>query len=158
MSAAAASEESNSNVPAVEDLEAGKAETDDHKTEIISAAGEEAQNVVNNKSKNKDRRKMFVAATIIVVVIIISTVLTLTLSINNNSNSSSNETNNNKSWPKLMGISCEEAKEIIQREDSLLTRVVCLPEGSIVTKDFREDRVWIYTNDDGNVVVVPKIG
>jgi hypothetical protein len=47
---------------------------------------------------------------------------------------------------------------VIEKEVPCLTQVVVLPEGSPVIKDLRLDRVWIFVDDKGDVVVIPKIG
>ncbi|OMO78441.1 Proteinase inhibitor I13, potato inhibitor I [Corchorus capsularis] len=44
------------------------------------------------------------------------------------------------SWPELVGKNGESAKETIERENSNV-RAIVLPEGSIVTKDFRCNRI-----------------
>ena len=60
-------------------------------------------------------------------------------------------------WPDLVGKSGEEAKAAIQADDSKLT-VHVLPDGSIVTMDFRMDRVRIFVNEEGKVVRTPRKG
>lgn len=60
-------------------------------------------------------------------------------------------------WPDLVGKSGEEAKAAILSDDSTLT-VHILPEGSMVTMDYRLDRVRIFVDGAGNVVQVPRKG
>lgn len=62
------------------------------------------------------------------------------------------------SWPELVGTPGTNAKAVIEKEVPCLTQVVVLPEGSPVIKDLRLDRVWIFVDDKGDVVVIPKIG
>lgn len=61
------------------------------------------------------------------------------------------------SFPSLNGVEGEEAKKIIEKEfPSLSVQVV--PEDSMVTMDFREDRVRIFVNADGKVARAPMLG
>jgi Potato inhibitor I family len=69
------------------------------------------------------------------------------------------ETSDKTSWPELVGMTGLEA----QQEISVAHpdwKVQVIPEGSIVTMDFRLDRVRIYVNpNDGNKVVkAPCVG
>ena len=61
------------------------------------------------------------------------------------------------SWPELLGLPGVEAKSKIL-EDNPKLEVVILPVGSIVTADFREDRVRVFVDSDGKVAQIPKIG
>lgn len=61
------------------------------------------------------------------------------------------------SFPTLNGLEGEEARKIIEKEfPSLSVQVV--PEDSMVTMDFREDRVRIFVNASGKVARVPMLG
>ena len=57
----------------------------------------------------------------------------------------------------LIGMNGEEAKAAIEAIDPLLS-VHIVPEGSMVTSDFRDDRVRIFVDKDGNVAREPRIG
>lgn len=61
------------------------------------------------------------------------------------------------SWPELVGLPAEEAKKIIEDEGRGYT-VVIVPPGGATTKDLREDRVFLFTNDEGFVERVPRPG
>ncbi|KAL9187360.1 hypothetical protein ACHAXT_001463 [Thalassiosira profunda] len=64
-----------------------------------------------------------------------------------------------KKWPEkdLVGMMGEDAKAAVLAGNSGLT-VHVLPQDSMVTMDYREDRVRIFVGDDGKVVRQPKIG
>jgi len=62
------------------------------------------------------------------------------------------------SWPELVGTNGEEAVLVIKRENSTLVNVHTVPEGSIVTRDWREDRVRVFIDGSGNVTSVPNVG
>ena len=61
------------------------------------------------------------------------------------------------SWPELLGIPGVEAKSKILADNPKLN-VVILPVGTIVTADFREDRVRVFVDSDEKVAQIPKIG
>ncbi len=61
------------------------------------------------------------------------------------------------SWPQLVGLSGEEAKRIIEDEGNGYT-VVIVPPGGVTTKDLRDDRVFLFVNDEGFVERVPRPG
>ncbi|PON95047.1 Proteinase inhibitor [Trema orientale] len=61
------------------------------------------------------------------------------------------------SWPELKGANGEEAAKTIEQENKNVEAIVIL-EGTPVTKDFRCDRVWVWVNDYGTVVEVPRVG
>ncbi|CAN6551773.1 unnamed protein product [Malus baccata var. baccata] len=61
------------------------------------------------------------------------------------------------SWPDLVGTKGEEAIAAIMKENSLL-KAYTVYEGSLVTCDFRSDRVRVYINEQGVVTSAPKIG
>lgn len=62
-------------------------------------------------------------------------------------------------WPKksLIGMTGEDAKEEIKNVDPSL-EVQVLPEDSMVTMDYRTDRVRIFVDSDGKVVRQPNAG
>ncbi|KAG8389246.1 hypothetical protein BUALT_Bualt02G0208900 [Buddleja alternifolia] len=61
------------------------------------------------------------------------------------------------SWPELVGANGEEAATVIERENRNVNAIV-LKDGTIVTADFRCDRVWVWVNDYGVVIRVPRVG
>lgn len=64
---------------------------------------------------------------------------------------------NSGPWPACVGMTGEECTTYIQEYTTGLT-IVIVPEGSMVTADFREDRVRIWVDSDGFVVVTPNKG
>ena len=62
-----------------------------------------------------------------------------------------------------MGKTGEETKELITAEwtptlePGQTIQVIVLPEGSMVTRDYRLDRVRIFVNDAGIVVREPRV-
>ena len=64
---------------------------------------------------------------------------------------------NKEEWPELTGKTGEDAKAAILKDDSKL-QVDLLPEGSMVTMDYRTDRVRVFIDNDGQVVGVPRKG
>lgn len=63
----------------------------------------------------------------------------------------------NISWPQLVGLPAEEAKQIIEDEDAGYT-VIIVPPGGATTKDLRDDRVFLFANEEGHVARVPRPG
>lgn len=61
-------------------------------------------------------------------------------------------------WPNLVGMPGQQAKDTIERENTELTLVVIIPDGSPVTADYREDRVRIFVDNDGKVTQIPRVG
>ncbi|KAG9152054.1 hypothetical protein Leryth_025873 [Lithospermum erythrorhizon] len=61
------------------------------------------------------------------------------------------------SWPELVGTEGNYAKQVIERENCLVTAVL-VPEGSSVTLDFRCDRVRVWVNQNNIVTRAPFIG
>jgi hypothetical protein len=64
---------------------------------------------------------------------------------------------NKTSWPELIGLSGEAAKTRLEEENPG-KEVDVVPDGSMVTMDYREDRIRIYTDGEGKVVKAPKFG
>jgi len=61
------------------------------------------------------------------------------------------------SWGNLVGMTGEEAKQIIlQAEPSLLVQV--MPEDSMMTMDYRTDRVRVFVDGANKVVKQPNKG
>ncbi|XP_054807754.1 proteinase inhibitor-like [Prosopis cineraria] len=69
----------------------------------------------------------------------------------------SDECEGKSSWPELVGEKGKKAEATIERENPLVNAII-VDEGSIVTTDFRCDRVWVWVNGDGVVTEIPKIG
>ena len=61
-------------------------------------------------------------------------------------------------WPEVVGLTGENAAEAIQKSRPDLRQVTVIPEGSMVTRDMRFDRVRVFVNDDGKVVTTPRVG
>jgi hypothetical protein len=61
------------------------------------------------------------------------------------------------SWADLVGKAGEDARKEILRSAPHL-KVAIVPHGSMVTMDFRTDRVRIFVDADGLVVVNPNLG
>jgi hypothetical protein len=66
------------------------------------------------------------------------------------------QTDAKTAWPELVGANGEAAKAKIADATGFLVQVV--PDGSMVTMDFREDRVRIFVDASGNVVTPPRVG
>lgn len=60
-------------------------------------------------------------------------------------------------WPELVGRPGTEAEKLIHEDDPSLT-VQVLPENSMVTMDYRMDRVRVFVDDEGSVAGVPRLG
>lgn len=60
-------------------------------------------------------------------------------------------------WPELVGKDGEEAKAKILEEFPKLT-VFTVKVGSMVTMDYRMDRVRVWVNASGVVARLPKVG
>ncbi|KAJ4840552.1 hypothetical protein Tsubulata_024179 [Turnera subulata] len=61
------------------------------------------------------------------------------------------------SWPELLGARAEDAVKVIEEENPYVGAVL-VPEGSVVTADFRCDRVRVWFDKHGIVISVPRIG
>ncbi|KAM0937609.1 putative proteinase inhibitor I13, potato inhibitor I [Dioscorea sansibarensis] len=61
------------------------------------------------------------------------------------------------SWPELLGVEGNKAVRIIEKENDHVKAII-VKEGSMVTQDFRCDRVWVWVNKEGDVIQVPTIG
>lgn len=60
-------------------------------------------------------------------------------------------------WPELVGKKSKVAEKIVEKENNYVDAVV-VPEGSVVTADFRCDRVRIWVDQNYIVTRVPIIG
>ncbi|KAL0922393.1 hypothetical protein M5K25_006376 [Dendrobium thyrsiflorum] len=60
-------------------------------------------------------------------------------------------------WPELLGLTGEEAKKRIKEENPALDLHVVGPD-SLVNLDFRSDRVRIWVDYEGKVMLPPSIG
>ncbi|BFZ14571.1 hypothetical protein BsWGS_17610 [Bradybaena similaris] len=60
-------------------------------------------------------------------------------------------------WPELVGKKYEEAEKAIKDANPELN-VVRVPENSMVTMDYRIDRVRLFVDEDGIVVSPPRTG
>ena len=61
------------------------------------------------------------------------------------------------SWPELVNVSGESAKKLIEEANPNL-KVQIVPENSMVTMDYRMDRVRIFVDANGMVSKPPRIG
>ncbi|KAK4492571.1 hypothetical protein RD792_003386 [Penstemon davidsonii] len=60
-------------------------------------------------------------------------------------------------WPELVGALGEAAERVIERENPNVNAIV-VRDGTIVTPDFRCDRVWVWVNDRGKDVWPELVG
>ena len=71
------------------------------------------------------------------------------------------QTNMLRQWPELdlVGYTGEDAKfAILAATKDEEMNVIIIPEDSMVTMDYRTDRVRVFVNEEGKVVRQPKIG
>ncbi|KAK1428384.1 hypothetical protein QVD17_17217 [Tagetes erecta] len=61
------------------------------------------------------------------------------------------------SWPELVGARGTTAAATIERENPRVDAIVVV-DGTVVTTEFRCDRVWVWVNSNGVVVRAPVIG
>ncbi|KAH0640382.1 hypothetical protein AABB24_016285 [Solanum stoloniferum] len=61
-------------------------------------------------------------------------------------------------WPELIGVPTKLAKEIIEKENSLINDVRIILSGSPVPLDYRCNRVRLVDNILGSVVQIPVVG
>lgn len=60
-------------------------------------------------------------------------------------------------WPELVGANAEESKAQLAAETGC--KVYLVETGSVITMDYRTDRIRIwYDKDTGNIVRAPKVG
>ncbi|KAL3835446.1 hypothetical protein ACJIZ3_010182 [Penstemon smallii] len=60
-------------------------------------------------------------------------------------------------WPNVLGLDSQRAKDIILKDNPLVT-VVFVHKGDIVVDDFCCNRVQVHVNEKEKVVHVPSIG
>ncbi|PSC74319.1 ase inhibitor I13 potato inhibitor I [Micractinium conductrix] len=66
---------------------------------------------------------------------------------------------NKMAWPELVGRTVADAKAALEAELPPNTQVFLVPTGSMMTMDFRTDRVrCIYDPDTSLIVAPPRIG
>ncbi|PHT46182.1 Subtilisin-chymotrypsin inhibitor-2B [Capsicum baccatum] len=61
------------------------------------------------------------------------------------------------SWPELLGVTAEEAEKKIKEEKPEL-KIYIVPPKSMVTMDYRLDRVRLFVDESGKVAQVPRLG
>ena len=61
-------------------------------------------------------------------------------------------------WPELVGKTATEAKHIIEQESHQKLSVQIVPQGSMITCDYRLNRVRIFEDNDHNVAKPPIVG
>lgn len=59
-------------------------------------------------------------------------------------------------WPELVGLSGEEARKIIMKENIRLETMI-VPENSLVTYDVKNNRVRLFVDKEGRVIKTPII-
>ena len=60
-------------------------------------------------------------------------------------------------WPDLVGLPGEEAKQFLEDLDQGYV-VLIIPPGKPTTKDIRFDRIFLYVDEEGYVTMVPRPG
>ena len=67
------------------------------------------------------------------------------------------DTSGKTAWPELVGKDATEAKEILEKETTL--NIFLVPTGSVVTMDYRTNRVRVSFDPATNKVVkAPRVG
>lgn len=61
------------------------------------------------------------------------------------------------SWPELVGMTAEEAEKKIKEEKPEL-KIHIIPPNSMVTMDYRLERVRIFVDASGKVAQEPQLG
>lgn len=62
------------------------------------------------------------------------------------------------SWPELVGKTAPEAKAIIEQETDNKVTVHIVPQDSMITMDYRMDRVRIFEDANHKVAKPPRSG
>nr|1YPC_I Chain I, CHYMOTRYPSIN INHIBITOR 2 [Hordeum vulgare] len=60
-------------------------------------------------------------------------------------------------WPELVGKSVAAAKKVIL-QDKPEAQIIVLPVGTIVTMEYRIDRVRLFVDKLDNIAQVPRVG
>ena len=65
----------------------------------------------------------------------------------------------NMEWPELLGKDCRTAEAFLRESNSALS-IAVVPEGSLVTCDYRLDRVRLFVDQETKttIVAIPRIG
>ena len=74
------------------------------------------------------------------------------------SQNNNNNNNNKSSWPELVGQPSTSAMEVIQKENPTIAHVDIIPDGSMVTMDYRTDRVRVFVAPDNTIAQAPHMG
>ncbi|KAF6992961.1 hypothetical protein CFC21_009931 [Triticum aestivum] len=73
-------------------------------------------------------------------------------------NTDSGDHHNQKTeWPELVGKSVEEAKKVIL-QDKTEAQIVVLSVGTVVTMEYRIDRVRLFVDSLDKIAQVPRVG
>lgn len=68
------------------------------------------------------------------------------------------EPNPNGPWAECIGMKGEDCVDYIKQQAPDLALVKVLPPDSMVTMDYRTDRVWVWVNEQGIVEQAPSRG
>jgi hypothetical protein len=61
-------------------------------------------------------------------------------------------------WPELVGMPRTDALEFLQQLYGDTYEIVTVPNGGLITKDFRTDRIILYLDETDKVMSVPGVG
>ncbi|KAI3893175.1 hypothetical protein MKX03_020200 [Papaver bracteatum] len=61
-------------------------------------------------------------------------------------------------WPELVGKPGDVAKEIIEKENPCLRRVLIILDGTLTDLAFFPDRVYVRVDESNVVTQVPRVG
>ena len=61
-------------------------------------------------------------------------------------------------WPHLTGVEADAAVEAIKKDRPDISAVHIVPSNSMVTMDFRTDRVRVFVDKDNKVTREPRVG
>lgn len=113
----------------------------------------------NNRRRWSDSKKRTVFLSLLALVVLVATGVAVFVTRPEDRNDNNSESPYKISWPELVGNTTgEEAKSIIMEENPIVTNVVILPEGSMVTRDWNEYRVRIFVDTNVIVVEIPRVG
>ena len=96
---------------------------------------------------------MQVPASLLALILFLGSVLSV-VALNEKTSRSINKTK----WPELVGRQSREAVDILKQELPGGALVQVLPEGAMVTMDFRLDRVRVFVSEEDRVSSPPMIG